>query len=173
MLVSVSELRAADDFPKVGDKAAEFELQELFSGEKVRLTSELKQGPVVLVVLRGYPGYQCPACSRQVGSLIQEASAIQKTGARVILVYPGLGKDLELRAKEFFMKHKLPEHFRVVTDPDYKFTNAYRLRWDAPRETAYPSTFVIQPQGKIVFAQISKTHGDRAHADVVLKTLQK
>jgi hypothetical protein len=56
-------------------------------------------------------------------------------------------------------------------DPDYKFTNAYRLRWDAPRETAYPSTFVIDRERKVRFAKVSKTHGGRATASEVLKAL--
>jgi hypothetical protein len=60
-----------------------------------------------------------------------------------------------------------------VTDPDYTFTNAYNLRWDVPRETAYPSTFVMDKQRKIHFARISKTHGGRTSAAEVLKAAQE
>ena len=56
-------------------------------------------------------------------------------------------------------------------DPDYKFTNAYHLRWDAKAETAYPSTFVIDAERKVQFAKVSKSHGDRASADEVLEAL--
>jgi hypothetical protein len=31
------------------------------------LSTELAHGPVVLVMLRGWPGYQCPFCTRQFG----------------------------------------------------------------------------------------------------------
>ena len=61
----------------------------------------------------------------------------------------------------------------MVTDPDYKFTEAYGLRWNAPRETAYPSTFVIDRKGTVRFAKVSKSHGDRSSAAEILKTLEE
>lgn len=170
----ISSLPAAEESPPaVGQVSPVFALDELQSGKSISLEAELKEGPVVLVVLRGYPGYQCPICSRQVGGLIQSEAAIAQAGARVILVYPGARDQLATRAKEFFQKHQLPENFQVVTDPDYKFTNLYHLRWDAPRETAYPSTFVVGKDGKVVFAQVSRTHGNRAEPQAVLKALNE
>jgi alkyl hydroperoxide reductase subunit AhpC len=52
------------------------------------------------------------------------------------------------------------------------FTNAYGLRWDAPQETAYPATFVIDRDGIVRFAQISSGHDGRALATDVLKALE-
>src|SRR6478672_11201036 len=72
--------------PKVGTEAPDFELASL-GGEKVKLSKLTDSGPVVLVVLRGYPGYQCPLCTRQVGELIGKADEFKKAGARVVLVY--------------------------------------------------------------------------------------
>lgn len=137
----------------------------------VKLSSVAKSGPVVLVVLRGYPGYQCGLCSRQVGEWVSQASAFAGKNANVIMVYPGHGAGLEARAEEFLKGGSLPEPFTMVIDPDYKFTNAYGLRWNAPRETAYPSTFVIDSRGTITFAKISKGHGDRAKPNAVLAKL--
>jgi hypothetical protein len=57
-------------------------------------------------------------------------------------------------------------------DPDLAFVRSYNLRWDAPRETAYPSTFVIGRSGKVRFATVSRSHGGRAKAADVLKALQ-
>ncbi len=157
--------------PKVGSKAPGFELKDLSSGKKISLKEKLEKTPVVLVVLRGFPGYQCPICSRQVGGLIQNSEAISNANASVVMVYPGLGNQLEQRAKEFFSRHKLPSNFTVVTDPDYRFTNSYHLRWDAPRETAYPSTFVIGKDGKVVHVHISKGHGNRTNPKEIVKAL--
>ncbi len=158
--------------PKKGDVAPDFKLNELYSDDAVSLNEKLKDGPVVLVVLRGFPGYQCPLCSRQVGGLLQHAKSISAAGAQVIMVYPGLENQLEQRAKEFFKKHKLPENFVVVTDPDYGFTNKYNLRWDAPRETAYPSTFVIGKEGKVKHVHISKSHGNRTNPKDIVNALK-
>jgi peroxiredoxin len=55
----------------------------------VQLSQRLAEGPVVLVVLRGWPGYQCPICTRQVGEFIARAEQLKAAKARVMLVYPG------------------------------------------------------------------------------------
>jgi len=55
-----------------------------------------------------------------------------------------------------------------VTDPDYVLTNRYDLRWDAAGETAYPSTFILDRHGSIIFEKISKGHGDRTTASDIL-----
>jgi thioredoxin-dependent peroxiredoxin len=161
---------AADEFPKVGDTAADFELASV-TGDKVKLSKVAESGPVVLIVLRGYPGYQCPACNQQVGQFVAQAAKFRAAGAKVLLVYPGPSQKLGQRAEEFLAGKTLPEGFQMLLDPDYTFTRAYHLRWNAPKETAYPSTFVIQPDRKITFARISETHGGRTKVDEVLKAL--
>lgn len=153
--------------PKVSHTAPDFQLKTP-EGKQVTLTDMRKNGPVVVVVLRGFPGYQCPLCTRQVGSLLKAGKDFEAAGAKVVFVYPGAANELAQKANEFLKGTELPEPFVLVTDPDYKFTNAYGLRWDAVRETAYPSTFVIGKDGKVTFALISKTHGGRSKtADVV------
>lgn len=80
------------------------------SGATVRLSEEVKRGPVVLY-----------------------------RRARV----PGPADGLDMRAKEFIAGKTFPAHITLVLDPNYTFTNRHGLRWDAPNETAYPSTFLI------------------------------
>jgi peroxiredoxin len=94
-------------------------------------------------------------------------------GARVVWVYPGPSDSLQQHAREFLASRALPSNFRIATDPDYVFTNAYGLRWDAPQETAYPATFVIDRGGTVRFAQISAGHDGRASAIDVLKALER
>lgn len=158
--------------PKVGESAREFSLLAL-DGAKVALSDLTKAGPVVLIVLRGWPGYQCPLCTRQVAELRSKADDFSKRDARVVLVYPGPADRLDENAREFMKNEKLPEGFHFVTDPNYRFTNAYGLRWDAKNETAYPSTFVIGKDNVVRYAKVSKTHGDRAPTDDVLKALDE
>src|ERR1700760_4077185 len=50
--------------PKVGDRASDFSLKTL-DNQTVRLSDLTVKSPVVLVVLRGWPGYQCPSCTKQ------------------------------------------------------------------------------------------------------------
>lgn len=158
--------------PSKGEKAKDFSLATL-DGDSVSLSKLIKDGPVVLVVLRGWPGYQCPICTRQVADLVGHAKELENTGARVVLVYPGPSEKLKEHAEDFRRGKGIPASFYFVIDPDYTFTNQYHLRWDAPNETAYPSTFVIDRDGTIRFAQVSHTHGDRARAATILKELDR
>ena len=171
ILALLAAATARADIPAVGDKAPDFTLQTL-EGTAVNLAKLNADGPVVLVVLRGYPGYQCPICSFQVADLMKNASALKEAGAKVVLVYPGPAENLGERAAEFLKGKPLPENFYYVTDPGYEFTSAYELRWDAPRETAYPSTFVIDRDGAIRFAKVSKTHAGRAKASEALEAVK-
>ena len=157
----------AADPPKVGDRAPDFTLAQI-NGTKLTLSAELKQGPVVLIVGRGWVGYQCPFCNRQYADLQRAAPEIEALGARVVWVYPGPTEDVQKRAEEFAAGRAFPPNFRFVLDPSYVFTLSYGLRWDAPQETAYPSTFVIDRGGIVRYALISKTHDGRAPiADVI------
>ena len=127
----------------------------------------------MLVVLRGYPGYQCPICTKQFGELLGKAKKFADAKATLVFVYPGPAADLDKYAKEFVGGKSFPENFRFLMDPDFKFTEQYHLRWNKPQETAYPSSFVIDNQGVIQFAKISHSHGDRASPSELLDALAK
>jgi thioredoxin-dependent peroxiredoxin len=154
--------------PAVGAKAADFTLLTP-TGKSVTLSAEREGRPLVLVFLRGFPGYQCPYCVKQVHDFVERASDFKARNTRVLLVYPGPPADLDQHAKEFLEKQAdLPPNVVLVSDPDYKVTNLYGLRWDAPHETAYPSTFILDGGGTVVFEKVSHSHGDRLSAQDAL-----
>lgn len=164
---------AFDDDPKrpeVGSLAPDFELKTL-RDETVKLSELIKSGPVVAIVLRGYPGYQCPVCTQQVGQFLAKADEFATRKTRVVLIYPGNADQLSQRAEQFLGEKSLPENVLFVTDPDYVLTEAWGLRWDEENETAYPATLVVDEQQMIRFAKISKSHGDRSKPADVLKAL--
>lgn len=157
--------------PAVGMKAPDFTLFSP-SGKVVTMSSEQRGHNLVLVVLRGYPGYDCPFCVQQVHDFITYGPKFAAKNSRVLLVYPGPPADLDQHAKAFLEKQaNLPVNVVLVTDPDYKMTNLYSLRWDAPHETAYPSTFILDAKGIIAFEKISHGHGDRLTAQEALEHL--
>jgi thioredoxin-dependent peroxiredoxin len=159
---------AAGQTPATGSEAPDFTLLTP-TGNPVSLASETAKGTTVLVVLRGFPGYQCPYCVKQVHDFVEHGADFAAKRVNVLLVYPGPPAELDQRAKEFLAKQaELPANIQLVIDPDYKMTNLYALRWDAPHETAYPSTFILDRHRKILFEKISHTHGDRTTADEVL-----
>ena len=169
LFISMAALAAP---PAVGEEAADFELKSL-AGETVKLSKVTADSPVVLVVLRGYPGYQCPICTKLFADYLKNADAFKKAGTQVLFVYPGPAAKLKEHADEFVKGKDYPTHFQFLLDPDYTFTNAYSLRWEEKGETAYPSTFVIDKNRKITFAKVSHSHGDRAKVADVIKALDE
>jgi thioredoxin-dependent peroxiredoxin len=155
-----------------GDQAPPFKAKDL-EGKPLEFQPDKSGRWTVLVFLRGYPGYQCPLCSKQVSELLAKSDALADARADVLFVYPGVAKDLLEKSKEFLAEKQLPTGFNLAIDQDYAVVDAYRVRWRAPRETAYPSTFVIDPTGVIRYAKISQTHGDRAPMSDILAALGK
>src|SRR5271155_2465122 len=103
--------------PEIGQKAPEFTLSTP-DGHPLRLSEFSAKGTVVLVVLRGFPGYQCPYCQKQVHDFVTNGDKSGAAGAEVILVYPGPPADLDQRAKEFLAKENpLPGNVHLVIDP--------------------------------------------------------
>ncbi len=162
---------AAAQAPATGATAPDFTLNTP-TGSPISLTKLRSKGTTVVVLLRGFPGYQCPYCTKQVHDFVEHSGDFMAKHATVLLVYPGPPADLDQHAKEFLTKQAdLPANIQLVVDPDYKMTNLYGLRWDAEHETAYPSTFILDRTGKILFEKISHTHGDRTSASDILEHL--
>ncbi len=155
---------------KQGDTAPNFTLRTL-DDKPVELHKLTAKSRVVLVVLRGWPGYQCPICERQVQDLMRHASQLKARGVQMLFVYPGPTTQLKAHAQEFLLNKDWPSDFLFVTDPDLTFTTSYGLRWSAPNETAYPSTFIIDRDAKVQFARVSKEHGGRVDSKELLKHL--
>jgi peroxiredoxin Q/BCP len=167
LLAFGSSLARASEPPAVGERAPDFTLHTL-DGRSIELNQLTGQSGVVLLVLRGWPGYQCPICSRQVHDFVAHAGEFSAKKVQVLMVYPGPAEQLKAHAQEFLADKQWPADFLFVTDPDYTFTNAYGLRWKKAKETAYPSTFVIDREGIVQFAHVSKTHSDRIGATQAL-----
>jgi thioredoxin-dependent peroxiredoxin len=172
-LLATPDRSFAADEPKAGSPAPDFALDAL-GGGSIRLSNLTAKETVVLVVLRGWPGYQCPNCDRQVNDFIGSAAAFAEAKARVVFVYPGPAEALQAHAQEFrgLKGREWPADFVFVLDPDFSMINAYGLRWNAPRESAYPATFIIGQNNTIRFAKVSRTHGDRSTAAEILAQLK-
>ena len=167
-LLILASLNLLAGQPAVGAPAPDFTLNSV-DGKAVRLSDVTATAPVVLVVLRGFPGYQCPYCQLQVRDFTRKAEAFTDAGVQVVFVYPGpVDKATEAIAGKDF-----PASMKMLVDPDYAFTKQYGLRWDAPQETAYPATFLIDTKGVVNFAKIARMHGGRATATEVLDLLPK
>jgi thioredoxin-dependent peroxiredoxin len=103
--------------PATGQKAPDFALTSL-EGTRVQLSQELARGPIVLVVLRGFPTYQCPFCTRQFADYLAHGADLQAAHARVLFVYPGDPEGLNDHAKALVAGRPLPANYQILMDPD-------------------------------------------------------
>ena len=158
--------------PAVGRPAPDFETPRL-DGTLLRLSDLTKQGPVALVILRGWVGYQCPVCTRQVGDFLNHAADFQAVGANVVMVYPADSSYVREKAEEFVTGKTLPAGFHYVQDPDLKIVNQYGVRFEAPDQNAYPSTFVIDRQGTTRYVYVGRNAGDRPAMNDVLAAVRQ
>jgi peroxiredoxin len=157
--------------PAVGDQAPDFTLPSI-DGTPVTLSNEVARGPVVLVLLRGWPGYHCPYCVRQFGEFLGRRDDLERTGARVVWIYPAASK-ADIHIDGFIGDKNVPAFFRLLVDPGFRFTDQYGLRWNAPNETSYPTTFVIDQAGIVRFVHTSRSHGGRTPVADVLAALAR
>lgn len=169
LLMAFGPTPASAQTPAMGAKVPDFTLSTP-DGTTVQLAKELRKSDyLVLIFLRGYPGYQCPYCQKQIHDMLDHGTEFAARKANVLLVYPGPPADLNQRAQEALAKQvHLPKNVTLVIDPDYTATNRYGLRWDAPHETAYPSTFVLDRAGRVLFEKISHSHADRTTSEEIL-----
>jgi peroxiredoxin len=158
---------------EIGDRIIDFELPIVGSEEYLTLSEECKQGAVVVIVLRGYPGYQCPICSRQFGSLSNRAKALAKEAHRVILVYPGEAETIEKNAEQFLGSRRLPEPLVLVRDQGMEMVDQWGLRWNARKETAYPATYVFDRNARLRWKKVSKSKAGRSTVEEILKALRE
>ena len=158
---------------QVGEKVKDFELPVVGENDYLRLSEQYDQGPVVVVVLRGFPGYQCPICNRQVSAMISRARALGRNAHRVVLVYPGESADLQQRAERFMGARRLPEPLVMVRDDGMRTIREWGLRWDEPRETAYPATYVVNQHGRVTWKKVSRSHAERSTVREILQALRE
>ena len=160
----------------LGDKTPDFELPIQGQDAYLTLSDLVKDGPVAVIVLRGFPGYQCGVCTRQVGSFVNRAKALAKAvdnkPNRVVLVYPGDEKGLDRHAKQFLGSRRMPDPLVMVRDPGMEMITEWGLRWDAHRETAYPAAYLIGPGRRVKWAKVSDSHSGRASVEEILKAIK-
>lgn len=169
---------------KVGDEAPNFSLKNAI-GEPVDLKSYLNKGPVVLTWYRG--GW-CPYCNITLHSLQEELPNFKAQGANLIALSPEL-PDESISTSE---KHSL--EFEVLSDVGnevgkkygvvYTLTddvaNIYNKKFDlnghngdASNELPLAATYIINSEGKIVYAFVDFDYRKRAEPSVITKFLKE
>jgi peroxiredoxin len=170
---SVKESGILDNALNVGDKAPNFKLNNAL-GEPVELYQYLKKGKVVLTWYRG--GW-CPYCNLTLHQLQLELPEFNANGVNLIALTPEL-PDKSLSTAE---KHDLK--FEVLSDTGNKIANEYGIVFkltddvaeaytksfgmndyngDKSNELPLAATYIINEEGKIVYAFLDADYRNRA-----------
>lgn len=131
---------------------------------------KLKGKPVVLTIMRGFNGFVCPQCSGQTSRLITNAGEFDRRGAAVVIVYPGPKDAIELYIKQSRLEAKdKPFPFPILLDTEGQVTEQLGIKADLAR----PSTYVLDRNGKIVYAYVGSSTADRPPIKTMLEQLDK
>ena len=170
---AVAQTPPANGTPAVGGRAADFTLRAL-DGTTVQLSKELAKGePIVLVVLRGWPGYQCPFCTRQFGDYLANATRFDKVGLACSSSTRGPGEGLREHAEALSPR---PGNAQGLSSPARSRLCLYERIWAALECAAgdgLPVDVRGRRDGRDVLPQTSRGHGDRVTADAVLKVIAR
>ncbi len=170
----------------LGDIAPDFILPDA-DGRTVRLYTELKKGPVVLVFYRG--GW-CVYCKIHLRGFQKAFSEFKAAGARVLAISPQL-PDQSLTTRE---NDKLA--FPVLSDVGLNTTRAFGVAFELPKrlldlytdfghpletfngaagskELPMPATFLIRADRTIAYAQVEADYTRRSEPLEILKLVRE
>ncbi len=144
-------------------------------GKAVDLAEFRGRKSVVVVILRGVPkdtaGEFCVNCLAQVGGLMANREAIAQRGAEVVVLFPGPTETLD----QFILQARARSYgnaemtFPLVIDRDFAIADRLDIRGDLVK----PSTYILDKQGRLVYAYVGSTTGDRPSMKALLGQLDK
>ena len=186
--VAIDAEVAANRALGVGDRAPDFALPDA-TGETVRLSDLLLDGPVVVTF---YRGAWCPYCNTQLRDYQQALGSFEATGARLVAISP------QAPDSSMSMAERNALAYSVLSDTGGQGSQQYGLvfRVDAETRARYeavgidlarynggdtdaawalpvPATYVIDPSGIIRAAFVEADYTQRASPRQVLEALQE
>lgn len=169
---------------KIGDKAPNFYLSNA-NGKEVCLEKYLAKGPVVLSF---YRGDWCPFCNLELRALQEVLASIKSVGGSLLAISPQLSD----KALSLTEKHELS--FELLSDPDQKVIQDYKLQYTVPPELQdiyldkfkidisqqnadgswnlpVPATFILDNKGIIRVRHVSMDFTTRMEPENVLDSI--
>jgi peroxiredoxin len=167
----------------VGATAPEFTLPD-FSGKLVRSTDMLALGSLVVNFFRGR---WCPYCVTELEAWRDLYPALRERGSLVVGISPQTQRQSDFTAGQ----HKVP--FPLLTDAGCTVAEKFGLVWTAPAylqryyrgillnipfvngdetwKLPIPATYVIDPSGKVLYAEAHADFRVRPEPEDVLRAL--
>jgi len=166
-----------------GARAPEFALPD-FSGRTVRSGDLLSLGPLVINFFRGR---WCPYCVTELEAWRDLYPALRERGALVVGISPQTQRQSDFTATQ----HTIP--FPLLADAGCAVAEAFGLAWSVPPylrsyyrgillnipfingdeswKLPLPATYVISPDGKVLYAEAHADFRVRPEPEEVLRSL--
>lgn len=182
-LESVKESGIVNTALQVGDEAPNFILNNAL-GKPVSLSDYLKKGNVVLTWYRG--GW-CPYCNLTLHALQEELANFKANGANLIALTPELPDESistsekhELKfeilsdvgnqvAKKYGIVFKLTDEVAAIYNQSFDLNNH---NGDNSNELPLAATYIINQEGKIVYAFLDADYRNRAEPSEITTFLK-
>ena len=150
---------------KPGDSAPDFKTQASLAGNvfAFSLAEALKKGPVVLYF---YPAAFTSGCTIEAHDFAEATDSYRALGATVI----GVSRD-DIETLRKFSVSECRNKFAVAADRDQKIMKAYDAVLASNPEYADRISYVIAPDGRIVYAY--KSLNPEKHVEYTLDALRK
>jgi peroxiredoxin len=149
---------------KVGDKAPDFSLPDVLTGETVKL-ADLLGSPVLLYFARGT---WCPTCRKWMLQIAERLPELQSRGVRVVAVVAQRAASAAADLKSD------PYPFPVLSDATRTVVKQYGVYVRANFESiniARPANFVLDSQGVVRFMHLASIQFEFASWPEILSTI--
>jgi peroxiredoxin len=139
-------------------------------GHKIDLREFRGKKNLVVVVMRGFPGYLCPYCTAQTARLIENYDKFEQRQAEILVVFPGEKTKIPdfVQAAQSTAQNK-PLPFPILLDEDRKVIEQLGIKGSL----AKPSTYILDKKGEIRFAYVGATPTDRPSVKAMLAELDE
>ena len=150
---------------KPGDAAPDFKTQASLGGKvfSFSLAEALKKGPVVLYF---YPAAFTSGCTIEAHDFAEATESYRALGATVI----GVSRD-DIETLKKFSVSECRNKFAVAADRDQKIMKAYDAVLASNPEYADRISYVIAPEGRVVYAY--KSLNPEKHVEYTLDAVRK
>ena len=167
-----------------GAKAPEFQLQD-HDGKSVSFFDLLAKGRLVLCFIRGR---WCPFCVAQMEAMNFVLPEIEREGATLVAISP------QSVQQSFFMRDQHKLRFPLLSDAGNHVSRQFALTYCVPEEQAavyrrafvnlpfvngdeswelpIPATYIIDPDGSVVFASANEDYMERCEPEDILRALR-
>lgn len=164
-LTAVFLAAAAHAALKAGDAAPDFRTQASLAGNQFTfsLADALKKGPVVLYF---YPAAFTSGCTIEAHDFAEAVDSYRALGASVI----GVSRD-DIQTLQKFSVSECRNKFAVASDKDQRIMKSYDAVLASNPEYADRVSYVIAPEGRVVFAY--KSMNPERHVEYTLDALRK